>query len=37
MKYCLIKGLDQIGWTLQFDKQIDAYEAKLKLEQPWLA
>ena len=37
MKYCLIKGLDQIGWTLQFDDKIDAYEAKLKAEQPWLA
>ncbi|HPB67594.1 MAG TPA: 3-isopropylmalate dehydratase small subunit [Candidatus Omnitrophota bacterium] len=37
IKYCLIKGLDQIGWTMQFDEQIAAYETRLKVQQPWLA
>lgn len=25
-KYCLLNGLDEIGWTLQFEKQIAEYE-----------
>jgi len=25
-KYCLLKGLDEIGWTLQFEADIAAYE-----------
>jgi 3-isopropylmalate/(R)-2-methylmalate dehydratase small subunit len=36
-KTCLLKGLDQIGWTLQFEDKIRAFEWKLKLEKPWLA
>ncbi len=36
-KTCLLKGLDQIGWTQQFNDQIEAYEKKLKKEKPWLA
>lgn len=28
-KYCLLNGLDEIGWTLQFDKQISAYEGRI--------
>lgn len=36
-KTCLIKGLDQIGWTLQFEDKIKDYERKLKEEKPWLA
>ena len=27
-KECLLKGLDQIGWTLQFDQKITNYEKK---------
>lgn len=26
----LLKGLDDIGWTLQFDKEISAYEQKMQ-------
>lgn len=36
-KTCLLKGLDQIGWTLQFADMIAAYEKKSKEEKPWLA
>ncbi len=36
-KTCLLKGLDHIGWTLQFADQIKAFEQKLKQEKPWLA
>ena len=36
-KHCLIKGLDQIGWTEQFNDRITAYEDKLKNVHPWLA
>jgi 3-isopropylmalate/(R)-2-methylmalate dehydratase small subunit len=32
----LLKGLDNIGWTLQFDDQIKSYEAQRQSEQPWL-
>ena len=28
-KHCLLNGLDEIGWTLQFDEQISAYEGRL--------
>ncbi len=34
---CLLKGLDQIGWTLQFSNRIEAYEKKLEKAKPWLA
>jgi len=36
-KECLLMGLDQIGWTEQFNEQIDAYENRSKEERPWLA
>ncbi len=36
-KTCLLKGLDHIGWTLQFADQIKTYEEKAKRERPWLA
>jgi len=36
-KECLLKGLDQIGWTLQFAGRINEYETKLAAEKPWLA
>ena len=35
-KTCLLKGLDQIGWTEQFVDRIDSFEEKLKKEMPWL-
>ena len=35
-KECLLKGLDQIGWTLQFDKKIREFEQKSKQAKPWL-
>ena len=35
-KKCLIKGLDQIGWTLQFADKITAYEENLKHEKSWM-
>ena len=36
-KYCLEKGLDQIGWTQQFEDKIAAFENNLKTAKPWLA
>jgi 3-isopropylmalate/(R)-2-methylmalate dehydratase small subunit len=35
-KECLLKGLDQIGWTLQHAAKIDEFEARNALEKPWL-
>lgn len=35
-KYCLLNGLDQIGWTLQFEEKIASHEAKIKSVSPWL-
>jgi 3-isopropylmalate/(R)-2-methylmalate dehydratase small subunit len=36
-KNCLLKGLDQIGWTQQFEDKISNYEESLKQDKPWLA
>lgn len=36
-KECLLKGLDQIGWTLQFENKIKDYESRLREERSWLA
>lgn len=36
-KECLLKGLDQIGWTLQYEDAIGAFEKKNMSEKPWLA
>jgi 3-isopropylmalate/(R)-2-methylmalate dehydratase small subunit len=33
---CLLKGLDDIGLTLQKSEKIDAFEARQRREQPWL-
>jgi 3-isopropylmalate/(R)-2-methylmalate dehydratase small subunit len=33
-KDCLLRGLDAIGWTLQFEDDIKAYEAKRGIGQP---
>ena len=35
-KNCLLKGLDDIDWTLQFEKRIQDYEQKARKEKPWL-
>ena len=36
-KECLLKGLDGIGWSLQFSNRIADYEEKIKTQRPWLA
>ena len=35
-KNCLLKGLDDIGWTLQFDEKIKDFEKKVVIQKPWL-
>ena len=35
-KHCLLNGLDDIGLTMEKSSSIDAFEKKLKIEQPWL-
>jgi len=35
-KDCLVRGLDEIGLTLQQAEAIRSYEARRKLEAPWL-
>lgn len=35
-KNCLLKGLDQIGWTQQFEDKISNFERDLASEKPWL-
>ncbi|MDQ6659359.1 MAG: 3-isopropylmalate dehydratase small subunit [Chloroflexota bacterium] len=35
-KNALLKGLDNIGWTLSHNDDIAAYEAKHKQEAPWV-
>jgi len=35
-KECLLKGLDAIGWTMQFQDQIAAHENKIKTQYSWL-
>jgi 3-isopropylmalate/(R)-2-methylmalate dehydratase small subunit len=35
-KDCLVRGLDEIGLTLQQSEAIRGYEARRKLEAPWL-
>lgn len=34
---CLLKGLDDIGLTMQHNTDIDAYETQQRAAQPWLA
>ncbi|HLA38905.1 MAG TPA: 3-isopropylmalate dehydratase small subunit [Candidatus Glassbacteria bacterium] len=36
-KDCLVRGLDHIGWTLQFAPQIADFEKKYYEERTWLA
>jgi len=35
-KECLLKGLDTIGWTMQFQDKIADHENKIKTQYPWL-
>ncbi|HTJ95941.1 MAG TPA: 3-isopropylmalate dehydratase small subunit [Rhodocyclaceae bacterium] len=35
-KYCLLNGLDDIGLTLRNADKIKEFEAKRRIEQPWL-
>ncbi len=35
-KHCLLNGLDDIALTLQHVNEIETYEAKHRMEQPWL-
>jgi 3-isopropylmalate/(R)-2-methylmalate dehydratase small subunit len=35
-KEALLKGLDNIGWTLSHSDEIKTYEEKRKQEAPWL-
>ncbi len=35
-RQCLLKGLDDIGLTLQHVDEIKAFEARRRIEQPWL-
>ena len=35
-KYCLLNGLDDIGLTLRHVDKIKAYEARRKVEAPWM-
>ena len=35
-KHCMVNGLDEIGLTLQNADDIRAYEARRRLEAPWL-
>jgi len=34
-KQCLLNGLDQIDWTLQFEDKIAAYEKNIREQRPW--
>jgi 3-isopropylmalate/(R)-2-methylmalate dehydratase small subunit len=35
-KHCLLNGLDDIGLTLQYAEEIRQYEARRRIEAPWL-
>ncbi|KAH8804849.1 3-isopropylmalate dehydratase-like protein [Xylogone sp. PMI_703] len=35
-KHCLVNGLDDIGLTMQLEDKINAFEAKMSRETPWL-
>ena len=35
-KYCLVNGFDDIGLTLRHAEKIREFEAKRRIEQPWL-
>ena len=35
-KHCLLEGLDDIGLTLRYSEQIRAFEARHRLQAPWV-
>ncbi len=35
-KHCLLNGLDDIGLTMQRTAEVESYESKQRLSQPWL-
>ena len=35
-KTCLLEGLDDIGFSLKYENQINDYENKLKTSRPWI-
>jgi 3-isopropylmalate/(R)-2-methylmalate dehydratase small subunit len=36
VKHRLLKGLDDIGWTLQFQSEIEKFEASYQKQAPWM-
>lgn len=36
VKHRLLNGLDDIGWTLQFNSQIEAFETNYRNQAPWM-
>jgi len=36
VKHRLLNGLDDIGWTLQFQSQIEKFEASYQKQAPWM-
>lgn len=36
-KECLMAGIDEIDLTLRYEAELDSYEARQRLETPWLA
>ena len=36
-KHCLVEGLDEVALTLTRNRQIEAYEARQRAGQPWIA
>lgn len=36
-KTCLLKGLDSIGWTMQYENRISDFEKKIDKDKQWLA
>jgi 3-isopropylmalate/(R)-2-methylmalate dehydratase small subunit len=36
-KHCLVEGLDEVALTMTRERQIAAYEARIRAEQPWIA
>jgi 3-isopropylmalate/(R)-2-methylmalate dehydratase small subunit len=36
-KHCLMEGLDEVALTLTRERRIEAFEARLRAEQPWVA
>ena len=35
-RQCLLGGMDDIGWTLQFEERISKFEKNSAVQSPWL-